>query len=132
MDYRLFNPFQGEDRPGRAALPIKEGDTVVIPKGTEVRSTNPRRKLYTTGRALAVRVDHILSGRYLPVFEALMHHEEAFANQPDLLAKLRDWKATKAPEYYAVLVLIDPPAVRWAGSGGYWCEVPMPAVQRSS
>lgn len=43
-------------------LPIKQGDTITIPKGIAVHSTHPHRKNYATKRAMKVVVNHILPG----------------------------------------------------------------------
>lgn len=43
-------------------LPVKEGHSVRIRKGTSLRTTNPKRRHYTAGRTYVVNVNHLLSG----------------------------------------------------------------------
>ncbi len=80
-----------------ATLPVKCGDTVTIPKGTVVRH---RGKDKPAGRNFKVKVDHLLPGM-----------------------TRSDYKPghTQADARGMVQTLVNP-AVRWAGTGGYWAE----------
>lgn len=79
------------------SLPIKRGDTIVIPKGVTVRSMHPQRdKPYVTKRAQRVKVFSIGSGSSVTHYRPGGGHER---------------------------VPTANPTVEWAGSGGYWCWV---------
>jgi hypothetical protein len=43
-------------------LPIKSGDTVIIPKGIKVKTMNPSKKEYITKRTMKIKVHHTLPG----------------------------------------------------------------------
>lgn len=68
-------------------LPIKDGDIVIVPKGTKVKSTHPKIREYVTQKNIKVLVNHTLPG-------------QSIGDNP-----------------------IKNPSIRWAGTGGYWCEV---------
>lgn len=87
-------------------LPIKPGQTVTIRKGATVRSTAPKRKLYTAGKTYKVKVDHVLNGRGDPRLPV---------NDPDV-------------NRYG----IESPSVRWAGPGGYWCWVDLNEIPEAN
>lgn len=74
-------------------LPIKPGDTVIIPKGTLLRSTRPGESKFTARRTYRVQVKDIYSG-----YDA-RHDAYALRKHHTLLRN---------------------PEVVWAGTGGYW------------
>lgn len=90
-------------------LPIRPGETVTIPKGTSIRSTNPSRKTSTAGRTYKVRVDHVLCGS-----------SDSHLTDPSVARG--QYRHRSNPE------------VRWAGAGNYWCWVDIndvPEAQRA-
>lgn len=122
-------------------LPIKVGQRVRVPKGASVRSTNPSKRTYTTSRAQVVLVRSLGCGQSYTVGHAypdgtrrgsLFHREDAntlreiygtgdpneLVNHPD--ATIQD---------HTVFLPVQNPAVVWAGSGGYWCEVDIDLVE---
>lgn len=116
----------------RPSKGFQRGDRVRVPAGVTVRSTHPTRKSWTTKRAQTVRVDHEMSGRYIPVREALDLHRAELTKQGFDLSKMEAWERDNAPEYYRMMVQIEESSVRWAGTGGYWCEVYASAVEIES
>lgn len=93
--FGFYQPFE---------LPIKDGDSVVIPKGTPVRHRN---KVTVSKRAQTVRVHHVLPGMSRPAYDA--HRYENM----DIPAGLEDH----------LLIPVSNPTIVWAGAGGYWSEV---------
>jgi hypothetical protein len=73
-------------------LPVKQGDTVTIKKGTLVRCNGVTKP---AGRTYKVRVNHVQSGRNLYI------EGNAFRRE---------------------ITPIMNPTVVWPGSGGYWAE----------
>lgn len=87
-----------------ATLPIKAGDSVVIPKGTPVRHRN---KVTITQRARTVRVHHVISGMSRPAYDCKRYEDMKLpAGIPD-----------------HCMVPVHNPCVVWIGEGGYWSEV---------
>lgn len=95
-----------------AVLPIQPGMTVIIPRGTKVKSTNPSRREYVTKCARKVRVHHLLPGCNIPDYDYHRYYSDSkYANAPSIKT---DWGTQYA---------ITNPSVCWPGTGGYWCEV---------
>lgn len=124
MSLVLFD-LRTESKP--AALPFRKGDTVRLPAGTEVRSTHPVKKIYKISRAQNVVIHHTLPGRFVSVREALDEFQDKLTRGSDL-AQLKLWRDENAAEYYHVIVQVDEAAICWAGTGGYWCEVPISMI----
>lgn len=122
----IINPHK-EAWPGKLAF--EPGTFAVIPKGVKVRTMHPSRDEYVTARAQKVRVNHMLPGRFVSVREALEEYRQRLEGQGVDLSELERWRKENAPEYYRCMVRVEEPSVRWAGSGGYWCEVPASAVE---
>ncbi len=122
----IINPLK-EKWPGKQHF--KPGSFAIIPKGVTVRTMHPARDEYVTARAQKVRVDHTLPGRYVSVREALEEYRPLLEKQGFDLTELQRWRADNTAEYYRCMVRIEEPTVRWAGSGGYWCEVPVSLVE---
>lgn len=75
--------------------PFARGQRLIIPAGTPVRTTHPRRRHgYFTKRATTITVARASNGWI------------------DL------WNDTKKGRGYVHL-----PVITWAGTGGYWCDV---------
>lgn len=125
MEPIYFNPHT-DPRPVKT---IARGTQVRVPSGVCVRSTHPARKSWLSKRSQVVKVDHELSGRYVSVREALDEFKASLKDQGFDLSILEKWEENNSPEFYRMMVLIDPPTVQWAGTGGYWCEVPVSAVE---
>lgn len=126
MEPIYFNP-QTDKRPTGGYC---SGDKVRIPAGTSVTSMNPSRRGWISKRAQVVRVDHELFGRYVSVSEALGEYRQDLAKRGYDLSTLETWKRDNSPEFYRMMVLINQPSIRWAGSGGYWCEVLASSVEK--
>lgn len=108
---------------------FKPGQTVLIPKGVKVHSTHPARKNYITARAQKVKIHHCMLGQFVSVDQALHEYRPRLEEEGFDLSILEQWKTQNAPELHEYLVQVKPPAVCWAGSGGYWCEAPESAVK---
>lgn len=131
----------------RSLLPIKNGQMVRVPAGTEVRSMHPKRKRYTLGRAQWVKVDHLLSGSSqlvwrsyvdptsgVETFRLQMHPHELDAlcakagkkSVEEIKAQCIkvQYRSGEVEHFYP----LENPQVRWAGSGGYWNEVDINAI----
>ena len=77
------------------------GQKVRIPKGVKVKTTYSKAKDYESKRATVVTVDHLLNGIFgNPESERCLGHQKP----------------------------VDP-TVRWAGRGGYWCEVSINEIE---
>jgi hypothetical protein len=126
MEPICFNPSTD----ARPTGGFRGGDRVRVPAGTEVRSTHPNRKCWISARSQVVLINHELHGRFVPVDEALGEYKQTLIQQGYDLSKLDAWKRDNSPEYYRMMILIDAPTVRWAGAGGYWCEVPASVFER--
>lgn len=107
-----------------AALPIKQGQEIIIPAGVTVRSCGSRGA-YVTKRAQKVKVRMLMPGQSVPARLAL--NDRDYYNTLDargydfaIIKALRD---TNDMEYYSLMVPISNPSVTWAGAGGYWCDV---------
>jgi len=109
---------------------FRPGDVVRIPQGVTVHSTHPTRKEYVTARAQKIKVHHLLSGRFVSVREALDEYRALLKAHGFDLSELERWRTDNLREYYLRMVQIDEPSVRWAGTGGYWCEVPVSVVEK--
>lgn len=110
--------------------PFRPGEEVILPKGVEVRTMHPSRDSYVTARSQKVRIDHCLPGRFVSVGEALREYRPFLEKDGFDLSTLEEWRDRNAPEFYRRMVMVDQPTVRWAGSGGYWCEVPEVLVEK--
>lgn len=126
MEPIVFNPHTDKRPTGGFC----HGDKVRIPAGVAVASMHPTRGGWISKRAQVVRIDHELFGRYVSVGEALGEYKLDLAKRGYDLSMLEAWKRDNSPEFYHMMVLVDLPSIRWAGSGGYWCEVPAGAVER--
>jgi hypothetical protein len=73
--------------------PFRQGDNVLIPENTLIRSTHPQQKERRSGRNQTVKVT--------------MSHD--------------GWVETDS--YHGDLGKVMLPVITWAGSGGYWCDV---------
>lgn len=113
--------------PGKKAF--KPGSYAVVPKGVTVKTMHPARDEYVTSRAQKVRVHHMLAGRFVSVREALEEYRSRLEKQGFDLTGLERWREENTTEYYRCMVQVEEPSVRWVGSGGYWCEVPVSAVE---
>lgn len=114
-------------------LPLKPGDTVTIPKGTPIRTTG-RERHKVAGRAHSVRVDHILNGRSFTIghvsSDGTRHHiglyrtdEAAIVERYGVSSReLLHHPDAREHERY-IIIPMEPPTIRWAGTGGYWHEV---------
>jgi hypothetical protein len=124
----LFNPQT--ETPAKAVL--QKGAVLRLPNGVDVRSTHPTRKSYTLQRAQVVQVHGTISGRYVSMCEALEEYRVVFDTRGVDMSQLEIWQNENAIEYSTLMVELDEPAVRWAGTGGYWCEVPLSVALRHS
>src|SRR5579859_4377703 len=119
-----------------SALPIKQGDMIVIPAGTTVKSMHPSkdRKRYVTKRRHTVKVHHLMNGMSIAVHmrtEPDRRYHPEFANTyaefDALRAMMRDLTgddlALAMDWYQNMRIVISNPTVCWSGTGGYWCEV---------
>src|SRR4051812_33471047 len=75
-----------------SALPVKRGDTVIIPKGTMIKTVG--REPRPAGKTYRIVVDHLLSGMNHP--ESDPRHDRTYP--------------------------VRNPTVVWPGPGGYWSE----------
>lgn len=108
---------------------FEKGAKVRLPKGTLVRSLNPKRKEYVLVRAQVVTVNHVLSGMWVSVREALGDFRTRLEAAGFDLSELERWKRENTIDFYCAMVQITEPAVRWPGTGGFWCEVPASLVE---
>lgn len=107
-----------------AALPIKQGQIVIIPAGVTVRSCGSRGT-YVTKRAQKVKVRMLMPGQSIPARLALNDRDyynplKKRGYDFSVIEALRD---TNDREYYDLMVPFSNPSVTWAGAGGYWCDV---------
>ena len=133
-------------------LPFKVGDVVLLPKGTPVKSTNPARGSYVTNKEQRVRVAAVGSGQSFPVGTVthctglpVNFRWSVSGNDLPHLASVLGLPYETPPEQSAAHREIERvarqnlkpvgngirfiaevptlnPTVRWAGTGGYWCE----------
>lgn len=80
-------------------LPFKQGQWVLIPKGTTIKTTYHGTR--QAGRSYAVKIHHLGCGRNLPVGHP--RHNESYP--------------------------VENPSVVWPGPGGYWSEADINDVQ---
>jgi len=83
-------------------LPVKKGDTVIIPKGTAVKTVGHPTK--PAGRTYRIVVHHILNGQ----------------NRPE-----------GDPRHVPTYPVMNPRVV-WPGPGGYWSEADINDVRLAS
>jgi len=124
MHYSGYTPIE--------ELPVKKGDTVLIPRGAFIRTMHPSKHDRYAGRSYRVRVNHTLGGSEVQVGhvytdgsfrEACWHGDlrsikEEYGTED--IASL--WPVMKVIGNIVLLPLSNP-SVRWPGEGGYWCEV---------
>jgi len=132
---------------------IPKGSTVIIPKGTEIRSYSPSESHRVAGRSYRVKVDHTLGATLInvgtrfykdgvPVRESLhLGRRDAVevantiggTDADTLRAHAVEYDkspvAASGPDYRHLYVEVAPATVRWAGKGGYWNWVPVTAVK---
>ncbi len=106
------------------SLPIKQGDFVLIPKGTPYKNTHPQKKEGLFKKAVKVKVNHLLPGQELPAHE-ITYRERHGRNMSHLPRKTV--QRSHGPEEVAI---VSNPCVRYAGSGGYWVEVDINLVEK--
>lgn len=120
-----------------SAMPFQQGEKVVIPAGTQVRSLHPSHKAtggrYVTKRATTITVKSLHNGqsRYLYIMgDRERNYHPQFANayaEFDALREMMrdldgdDYKLA-ATWYREMQIHYDNPAVVWPGTGGYWCR----------
>ena len=120
---------------------IQQGDTVIIPTGTEVRSRHPARKSFVTKRKMKIKVHHLLEGFEISIYWFHLKREEypQFAEYFDKYDELimeaqtnpESALAAKAHEKARNIRLpVSNGRVCWPGSGGYWNEVETSLVMR--
>lgn len=126
-------------------LPIKPGDTVVVPKGTKIRTMGPVREKIA-GRTYTVKVNHLLNGRSFCIGYVhggvntpetrhacgmdrydIEHIVKLYGGTPDRLLNHPD---VVVRDGHYLFLPIEPPTVRWAGTGGYWYEVDINVVRK--
>jgi hypothetical protein len=123
------------------ALPVKQGDEIVIPAGTVVRSCNPSKSAYVTKRKQTVKVHHTMPG--MSVHPRLYQRAEVVAmckgREAEVNQHYFDWhflglqtedeeqdpqvRLNLLREYHDYRIPVSNPTVCWPGTGGYWCEV---------
>lgn len=135
--------------------PIQKGDTVTIPKGTYIRSTHPTRSAWAAGRTYKVKINHVLGpvrvaigyrsfdaegkvsyesmtgvDRHTkPTLEALYGTSDP-EQLRDHLTEFTRYDRPDGTSYCSLMVETYPAKVVWAGTGGYWCEVPTKAARK--
>jgi hypothetical protein len=111
-------------------LPIKQGQTLTLPKGTIYRH---RGELREVKRATTIKVHSLQSGRSLCVGRIYKDGEVHFSfmsrNDPELIKKVYGhaimedlWPLMTVNEYGSVFLPVSNPEVTWAGAGGYWSD----------
>jgi hypothetical protein len=116
-----------------SAIPFKQGEKVVIPAGTKVKTMHPSRNEYVTKRRQTITVHHLLNGRSIRVAmmsncdrHAFPQFANAYAEFDALREMMRDMTGDELRLAYAMQdeILIHPSnaTVCWPGTGGYWCE----------
>lgn len=103
-------------------LPIKQGDTVLIKKGTLVKNIHFGTK--PAGRTYRVKVNHTLPGQSIPFFDVVRYHGDRF--------KFTQEHLKFADQNSSLLIPIRNPSVCWPGPGGYWSEVDINQVEKVS
>jgi len=136
----------------KGELPLQKGDRIRVPRGTLIRTTNPSKpREYRSKVSRTVRVDHTLSGQSIVVafkhptryIRGSMHWRDfynicqnrgldyPYQQEPpidELLAMFKEAgieleeRDALGGKYQNVWLHLNNPSVRWAGSGGYWCE----------
>jgi len=111
---------------------IAKGTKVRVKKGTVIRTTKPGLRTKVASRDQVVTVNHSLTGWKITPDRALRDREfndrlEEFGVTKEQLEKLM---AEDESSFYSVpSVVIIPASVVWAGTGGYWHEVPVSCVE---
>lgn len=113
-----------------SSLPIKQGQKVVVPAGTLVRSMKPGVDPYLTKAQRTVTVRMLMPGQSVPARLALGDKDyykplEAAGYDFTALEKLRDENYAAFSELF---VPITNPSITWAGAGGYWCDADINAI----
>jgi len=108
-----------------ATLPVKRGQTIVIPAGTTVKTMHPSRASYVTKRKQTVKIDHVLSGSSISGLDALQDRKwrAGLERRGYDFTHLEELYKANSREFYDFRVPISNPSVRWPGAGGYWNEV---------
>lgn len=121
------------------------GKTVVIPRGTTVRSMNPSKRKYVTARAQRVTVHMVFDAQEISHYMitngelARIRANPQFAHQIAAFEKVKfdyefalelmreneitdeDYR-TVSRAYRDFRFQLSKPSVSWAGTGGYWCD----------
>ena len=108
-------------------LPVKQGDTVIIPKGTRIKSMHPRDRgnERIAGKTFKVKVHHLCTGSScsmdgLSVNKDWLHGMGKWPMALAMEEEARE-KMTGA-ERWETRVALTNPQVTWAGEGGYWMD----------
>jgi hypothetical protein len=105
-------------------LPFKQKQRVKIPKGTYVKSTNPKYKTegkrgyggFHLKRDLWVTIHHFGCGQCVEEHDYLKDYKHYYPNAPIVETK------------YGLKYATQNPSIIWVGAGGYWHEVDINAV----
>jgi hypothetical protein len=89
---------------------FKQGNIVVVKKGSIVRTTHPKRNQYTLKRNQTIKVKAILPPYFVTKYDYEKYHKDEFPN------------AEVINRYNTECYLLLNHSVTWAGTGGYWCE----------
>ena len=101
-------------------LPFKKGQTVVIPAGVVVRSTNPSARERVTKRKQTIKVNHLMNGREVDDRDFKRYWPDATPYK----SYERFMESNSGKKYSTgIWHVLENPSVVWPGSGGYWCEV---------
>lgn len=139
-------------------LPIKNGDTVRVPKGTTLHSFHPRKDgPYLSARAKTVKIDHLIPGQTLTVAYAETDEDgkinywrccmsgtdyryvcqnlgiEGTDAEMDELLKAKAFLVPRSPvsdHHFEARVHVGSPTVRWPGASGYWVWADINAVEK--
>lgn len=120
-----------------SALPFRQRQTVVIPKGVTVKTMHPSRNEYVTKRSQKVKINHFCSGQSISYYMMGDRERRYWGDHPDvvdLLASLDDEneilrnyegedRHERAMALHKARIPTQNPKVVWPGSGGYWNEV---------
>lgn len=129
-------------------IPFKQGDVVIVSKGTLIKSTAGAPKV--SARRQKVKVHHIMPGSMAPLAQEYGEQRLSFnfldldmvdvlkkAGAEDALKKLQEPNAKEFAaeilrdlegrnlirrEDKTIYLVLDNPQVVWPGSGGYWRE----------
>lgn len=108
-----------------ATLPVRKGQTIVIPAGVRVKSMNPRKPEYVTKRRQTVTVRMVMCGQSVNYHTALndRYYRDPLEKRGFDFTPLQAAYENNTAEYYRGRVAITNPSIAWAGEGGYWCDV---------